>query len=161
MNQSANKIKTWEEAQVQVNEWRKAGEEIVFTNGCFDILHLGHVDYLEKSSHFGSKLVIGVNSDSSVSKLKGPSRPINDEYARARLLAALGFVDLVVVFSEDTPLDLIKYLLPTVLVKGSDYSVETIVGAKEVMENGGKVETIDLVQGYSTTNIIEKSKNNQ
>ncbi len=155
---TANKIQTWEEARRQCEQWRKAGEEVVFTNGCFDILHLGHVDYLEKARALGTKLIVGLNSDPSVTKLKGPSRPVNPEYARARLLAALSFVDAVVVFGEETPLELITFLLPSVLVKGSDYSVENIVGAEVVRQHGGTVKTIDLVEGYSTTKIIEKVK---
>lgn len=131
-------------------------QEVVFTNGCFDILHLGHVDYLEKAASKGDKLIVALNTDASVSKLKGPTRPINTEQARARIIAALSFVDAVVLFSEDTPLSLIKQLIPDILVKGKDYNIDNIVGADIVMENGGKVETIELVDGYSTTNIINK-----
>lgn len=130
--------------------------KVVFTNGCFDILHLGHVDYLEKAASKGDKLIVAVNADASVSKLKGPTRPVNSEHARARIIAALSFVDAVVVFSEDTPLSVIKQLIPDVLVKGSDYKISNIVGADIVMQNGGKVETVELVDGYSTTNIIDK-----
>lgn len=129
---------------------------MVFTNGCFDILHLGHVDYLEKAASKGDKLIVALNTDASVSKLKGPTRPVNSEKARARIMAALSFVDAVVFFSEDTPLSLIKRLKPDILVKGSDYKISNIVGADIVMQNGGKVETIELVDGYSTTNIINK-----
>ncbi len=139
--------------------WKLAGEKVVFTNGCFDILHFGHVDYLEKSSFKGTKLIVGVNTDRSVSALKGPARPINVEFARARLIAALGFVSLVIIFDEDTPLDLIKTLQPDVLIKGNDYTIDTIVGSKEVLELGGEVCTIDLVPDYSTTLMIEKLKN--
>lgn len=138
--------------------WKLAGEKVVFTNGCFDILHVGHVDYLEKSSLKGSKLIVGVNSDRSVTALKGPNRPVNAEYARARILAALGFVSLVIIFDEDTPLELIKTLKPDMLIKGNDYTVDTIVGSKEVIDMGGEVSTIDLVPNYSTTGIIEKLK---
>ncbi len=130
----------------------------MFSNGCFDILHLGHIDYLEKARSLGDKLVIGLNSDKSVKKLKGENRPVNNEEARARMLAALSFVDGITVFEEDTPKELIDMLLPDILVKGSDYNIENIVGAKTVLANGGKVETIDLVNGYSTTNIIDKIK---
>jgi rfaE bifunctional protein nucleotidyltransferase chain/domain len=119
---------------------------------------LGHIDYLEKSSQKGSYLIVGVNTDRSVSSLKGPERPVNVEYARARLLAALGFVSLVIIFDEDTPLGLIKNIMPDVLVKGNDYSISTIVGSKEVIENGGKVETVELVPNFSTTEIIQKLK---
>ena len=132
------------------------GDKVVFTNGCFDILHLGHIDYLEKAKALGDQLVIGLNSDASVKQLKGETRPVNEEFARARMLAALGFVDAVCVFGEETPKELIEFILPDVLVKGGDYTVNTIVGADAVMKNGGKVLTIDLVEGFSTTNIIEK-----
>lgn len=154
---TASKICSWEMAQAQCKEWKEHGKEVVFTNGCFDILHLGHITYLEKARELGHYLIVGLNSDPSVTRLKGPSRPVNPEYARARLLSALSFVDLVVIFGEDTPLDLITYLLPNVLVKGSDYRVDNIVGATVVMQHGGVVKTIDLVDGYSTTGIIEKA----
>ena len=134
------------------------GKQVVFTNGCFDILHLGHIDYLEKARLLGDFLVVGLNSDESVCRLKGPERPVNKELARGRMLAALEFVDAVCVFEEDTPKELIETIAPNVLVKGGDYSIETIVGADFVMQNGGVVKTIDLVDGYSTTGIIEKLK---
>ncbi|WP_291727872.1 D-glycero-beta-D-manno-heptose 1-phosphate adenylyltransferase [Bernardetia sp.] len=143
--------------QKKVEIWRFNNQKVVFTNGCFDILHLGHVDYLEKAASLGKKLVVGVNSDSSVKSLnKGVERPINDEYARMRILAALSFVDAVVLFSEPTPLELIMKLKPSVLVKGNDYAIENIVGADVVLENGGEVKTIELVEGYSTTKIVNK-----
>jgi rfaE bifunctional protein nucleotidyltransferase chain/domain len=154
-----NKIQTIENAQNIIADWKLKDNKIVFTNGCFDIVHLGHIDYLEKSSKLGSKLVLGVNSDQSVRKLKGNTRPVVDEYARARMLAAFEFVHLVVVFDEQTPLELITKLMPDVLVKGDDYTVDNIVGAEVVLKNGGKVETVALVKGYSTTKIIEKIKN--
>lgn len=153
---TSNKIGHWEVVKEWRAQWAAQGETVVFTNGCFDILHLGHIDYLEQAQKAGSKLIIGLNSDDSVRRLKGANRPVNEAYARARLLAALAFVDAVVLFEEDTPLELITYLLPDLLVKGSDYSIETIVGAKEVIANGGEVKTINLVAGYSTTNIIAK-----
>ena len=156
---SEQKINDKETAKKTVSYWKQLGQEVVFTNGCFDILHLGHVDYLEKARQKGDKLVVGLNEDVSVKKLKGKFRPINDEYARARLIASLQFVDLVVFFSEDTPLQLIKYLLPDILVKGSDYSISNIVGKQIVEEYGGKVETVDLVDGYSTTKIVERINN--
>lgn len=140
------------------DDWKHSGEKVVFTNGCFDILHLGHIDYLEQAKSKGSKLIIGLNTDASVRNLKGPERPINDEYARARMLAALAFVDAVVLFGDPTPLSLIETLLPDVLVKGNDYTIDTIVGADVVMQHGGQVETISLVDGYSTTNIIHKMR---
>jgi len=136
--------------------WRAAGERIVFTNGCFDLLHLGHVDYLEQARAFGDRLVVGLNSDSSVSRLKGPSRPVNDEYARARILAALAFTDAITVFAEETPYALIQQVQPDVLVKGNDYRAEDIVGYDVVMARGGRVETIPMVAGYSTTGTIAK-----
>lgn len=144
--------------QEQLTKWRNDGEKIVFTNGCFDILHLGHIDYLEKARQLGDRLIIGINSDKSVNRLKGPTRPVQPEEARARMLAALAATDAVVFFGEDTPLELIKAVKPHVLVKGNDYSIEQIVGAKEVMAVGGRVETVELVKGYSTTGLIEKIK---
>jgi rfaE bifunctional protein nucleotidyltransferase chain/domain len=159
MQESSHKICTLAEAKSRRSIWKQESQQVVFTNGCFDILHLGHVDYLEKARQTGTKMIVGVNADSSVRKLKGPSRPVNNEYARARILAALEFVDLVIIFEEETPLNLINELLPDILVKGDDYSIETIVGAKEVIAHGGKVITIPLVPTYSTTNIIQKLKN--
>ena len=153
-----NKIKDWTETKQIVSSWKDAGDEVVFTNGCFDILHLGHIDYLEKAKSLGQRLVVAVNTDKSVKKLKGDGRPVSDEFARARILAALSFVDLVVLFGEDTPMELIALILPDILVKGKDYEVGNIVGADVVIEHGGKVETIELVDGYSTTGIIEKLK---
>ncbi|WMN12064.1 D-glycero-beta-D-manno-heptose 1-phosphate adenylyltransferase [Marivirga salinae] len=151
---TADKILNLEALIKKRQEWKD--QQVVFTNGCFDILHLGHVDYLEKAASKGDKLIVALNTDASVSKLKGPTRPVNNEQARARIIAALSFVDAVVFFSEDTPLSLIKQLIPDILVKGSDYNISNIIGAEIVMENGGKVETIELVDGYSTTNIINK-----
>lgn len=159
MQESSLKICSLAEAKTRRSTWKQENQSVVFTNGCFDILHLGHVDYLEKARQTGSKMIVGVNADSSVRQLKGPSRPVNNEYARARILAALEFVDLVIIFEEETPLNLINELLPDILVKGDDYSIDTIVGAKEVIAHGGKVTTIPLVPTYSTTNIIQKLKN--
>lgn len=158
MKETKTKIKSKEQLNDLVKSWQSRGDKVVFSNGCFDILHLGHIDYLEKARSFGNRLIIGLNSDNSVRKLKGEGRPINNEEARGRMLAALSFVDAVTVFDEETPEELIDYLLPDVLVKGSDYKVENIVGAKNVIANGGTVKTIDLVNGYSTTNIIEQIK---
>ncbi|CAM3412630.1 D-glycero-beta-D-manno-heptose 1-phosphate adenylyltransferase [Aquirufa ecclesiirivi] len=155
---SEQKIHTLSEAIELRKTWKKDLQKVVFTNGCFDILHLGHVDYLEKSSQAGDKMIVAVNSDRSVRELKGPERPVNTEYARARLIAALGFVSMVIIFDEETPLELIKALLPDVLIKGNDYTIDTIVGSKEVLEAGGEVSTIDLVPNYSTTGIINKLK---
>ena len=155
---TSDKIKSLADATKQVKSWQAAGQKVVFTNGCFDLLHLGHVDYLENAKNLGDKLIIGLNTDSSVSRFKGPERPLQDQNSRARILAALQFVDLVVFFNENTPLDLISQLLPNVLVKGSDYLAENIVGADVVKKNGGVVKTIDFVPGYSTTRIVEKIK---
>ncbi len=159
MKESNNKIVTQSELKTRVIKWQSDGEKVVFSNGCFDILHLGHIDYLEKARALGTRLVIGLNADISVKILKGENRPINNEEARARMLAALQFVDGVTVFNEETPEKLIEYLLPDILVKGKDYSIENIVGAQTVLNNGGEVKTINLVDGYSTTTLIEKIKN--
>ena len=153
---SSNKIKDLDQLVKQREQWKGEGHKVVFTNGCFDILHLGHIDYLEKAAQLGNKLIIGLNSDSSVSQLKGINRPLNNEYARSRILAALGFVDAVIIFSEETPKDLIEALIPDVLVKGGDYRIEEIVGGDTVTAHGGEVKTIDLVEGYSTTKLIQK-----
>jgi rfaE bifunctional protein nucleotidyltransferase chain/domain len=140
-----------------VNDWKIQNQKIVFTNGCFDILHRGHVEYLAKAKDLGDKLIIGLNTDDSVKRLgKSPDRPINNEETRAIVLAALECVDAIILFNEDTPLQLITLILPNVLVKGSDYQIENIVGYKEVTENGGEVKTIDFVQGFSTTSILNK-----
>ncbi len=155
---TSDKIKSLPSATSQVKTWQAMGQKVVFTNGCFDLLHLGHVDYLENARNLGDKLVIGLNTDSSVSRFKGPERPLQDQNSRARVLAALQFVDMVVFFDEDTPLNLISQLLPDILVKGSDYLAEKIVGADVVKRNGGVVKTIDFVPGYSTTRIVEKIK---
>lgn len=143
-------------AKEQVDRWKKQGKRVVFTNGCFDLLHLGHVDYLEKAKGLGDVLVVGLNSDDSVSRFKGPQRPIQDQTSRSRVMASMQAVDLVVFFSEDTPFELISALLPQVLVKGSDYLAENIVGADVVKNAGGVVRTIDFVPGYSTTRIVDK-----
>ncbi len=153
------KILTLDEAIVKVADWQRADQKVVFTNGCFDIVHLGHIDYLEKARALGDRLVLGLNTDASVSRLKGHARPVVDEYARARLMAALSFVDTVILFDDPTPQALIEALKPDILVKGDDYSVETIAGADFVIKNGGSVETIALVKGYSTTTLINKIKN--
>lgn len=138
--------------------WRFKDYKIVFTNGCFDIIHLGHVDYLAKAAMLGHKLLIGLNTDQSTRRLKGPSRPINDETSRASILAAFGFVDAVVLFDEETPYNLIKTVQPDILVKGADYKPEDIVGYDIVMAKGGRVETLEYLPGYSTTLIESKIK---
>jgi len=142
----------------QVLKWKIHNEKVVFTNGCFDILHLGHIDYLSKAADLGERLIIGLNTDASVSKLKGPSRPIIDQVTRASKLASFSYVDAVVYFGEETPLDLIKTVKPDVLVKGGDYTLQTIVGAQDVMDTGGSVEVIPFLDGHSSTSIINKIK---
>jgi D-beta-D-heptose 7-phosphate kinase / D-beta-D-heptose 1-phosphate adenosyltransferase len=143
----------------RVSAWRSAGQSIVFTNGCFDILHIGHIGLLEQARHKGDRLIVGLNSDDSVRRLKGPLRPIVAEPERARVLAALSSVDAVVVFNEDTPLRLIEAIRPDVLVKGGDYTEDTVVGAREVRAWGGRVELIPLVGNMSTSRLIAKSVN--
>jgi len=156
--QSQQKIMSRSQLREQVKAWQNAGEKVVFTNGCFDLLHIGHVDYLEKAASLGDRLVVALNTDRSVQKLKGLQRPIVPEQPRLRVMAALGFVDAACLFDEETPLELIIQLMPNVLVKGGDYTLSTIVGAKEVMANGGEVRTIELVAGFSTSNIVAKIK---
>jgi D-beta-D-heptose 7-phosphate kinase / D-beta-D-heptose 1-phosphate adenosyltransferase len=153
---AGEKILDLERIRLRVAEWRAAGETIVFTNGCFDLLHVGHIALLEDCRRFGSKLVLGLNSDASVGRLKGPARPIVSERERARVMAALAAVDAVVLFEEDTPLELIRALKPNVLVKGGDYTIETVVGHEEVFAFGGRVEIVPTVEGFSTTNIVKK-----
>lgn len=143
---------------IQTTKWKVDKKQIVFTNGCFDIIHLGHVDYLEKARHKGDVLVVGLNSDGSVRRIKGAERPVFDEHTRSRLLAAMAFVDAVIIFEDETPYQLIKTIKPDILIKGKDYSISNIVGADLVMNNGGKVLTIDLVEGYSSSKIINKIK---
>jgi D-beta-D-heptose 7-phosphate kinase/D-beta-D-heptose 1-phosphate adenosyltransferase len=151
-----DKILDLDRLLIRLAEWRANGDRIVFTNGCFDILHVGHITLLEQCRDFGDKVIIGLNSDASVQKLKGPSRPVVGETERARVLAALGSTDAVIIFDETTPLDLILSLRPDVLVKGGDYIASTIVGAEEVMSWGGRVEIVPTVDGVSTTNTIQK-----
>jgi rfaE bifunctional protein nucleotidyltransferase chain/domain len=155
-NTLKNKIFSLENLKIQVKEWEATLEKVVFTNGCFDIVHQGHIEVLARTSDLGSKLIVGLNSDSSIQKLKGENRPIIQEQSRAILLASFSFVDAVVLFSEDTPIDLISTLLPDVLAKGGDYKIETIVGHKVVQENGGQVILVPFVDGFSSTTIIEK-----
>ncbi len=154
-----DKIVNWDDALIKVTDWKTQNNTVVFTNGCFDLMHIGHLDYLSKAKDLGSKLIIGLNSSASVSRLKGPTRPINDNDSRGQILAAIEFVDLVVLFSEDTPLKLINHLKPNILVKGGDYLKENIVGAKEVERNGGSVKIIKFVDGYSTTALVTKIQN--
>ncbi len=158
LNKLNTKIYSLEELKNQVNAWKQAGEEVVFTNGCFDIIHRGHIEVLAQTADLGDRLIIGLNSDNSIQKLKGEDRPIIDEQARSILLAALSFVDAVILFPEDTPINLISTLLPDVLAKGGDYEIETIVGHEIVQNNGGKVILVPFVDGFSSTTIIDKIK---
>lgn len=158
MYSTESKIVNKETLVARLTAWRLKSDKIVWTNGCFDILHLGHVDYLEKSKALGTRLVVGLNSDESVKKIKEAGRPVQDEISRARILAALHFVDAVILFDEETPRNMIEFVKPDVLVKGSDYSEDQIVGADFVKSNGGSVETVKLVEGHSTSGIIEKVK---
>lgn len=142
-----------------LKQWRTDGEKIVFTNGCFDIIHHGHVDSLMKSSEYGTRLIVGLNSDDSVRQLKGEGRPVLNADARANMLAAFVFVDAVVIFSEETPAKLISRIIPDVLLKGKEYELHEIAGHETVLEHGGIVETLDLVTGISTSELIDRIKN--
>ena len=142
----------------QLSIWRLQNQKIVFTNGCFDILHLGHTQYLSHAKNYGDKLILGLNSDKSGACKKGPGRPLNNETARAMVLASLHVVDAVILFDEETPYNLIKLVQPDVLVKGADYEIEKIVGYDIVTQRGGKVVTIELTQGYNTTSLINYIK---
>lgn len=162
-----HKMVSLEEAKMRVESWKLKNQKIGFTNGCFDILHQGHVTYLAQSSEYANRLIVGINTDDSVRRQgKGPERPINDEVSRALVLASLGFVDLVVLFDEDTPFNLIEALQPDVLLKGADYdpnemdssSKKYIVGSDLIRKNNGKVVAVPLVEGFSTTAILEKLK---
>ncbi len=153
-----SKIHTWETLQSQVAEWQNQGKKIVFSNGCFDLVHKGHIDYLNRAADLGDVLVMGLNTDASVSKLKGPHRPIQDEQSRLTIIAALQCVNAVVLFDEETPYELIKLVQPDVLVKGSDYKPENIVGYDIVIAKGGQVKTIDYLPGFSTSGIEKRIK---
>ncbi len=152
----SNKILTFDGIRHQVKRWRLLDKNIVFTNGCFDILHEGHLEILSQSAALGDILIVGVNTDNSVKKLKGPNRPVNKELFRAKMLAALTIVDAVVLFDEPTPLELIRIIAPDTLVKGGDYAIDQVVGAEDVIKNGGEVKIVPLVKGYSTTALIQK-----
>ena len=136
-------------------KWHEEGLRVVFTNGCFDLVHLGHIEYLEKARQLGDKLIVALNTDQSIRQIKGPHRPVINEYARARLLAAFQFIDVVTLFDQLTPILLIESIRPNILVKGGDYTIENIVGADVVLANGGDVQSIPLIRGYSTTTLIE------
>lgn len=156
--QFQNKIFTIDELKRQLKRWELIGKKTVFTNGVFDILHKGHIQILSEAATFADILIVGVNADTSVKRLKGESRPINNETSRSLILAALSMVDAVIIFEEDTPLELIKIIKPKVLVKGGDYTLDTIVGAQEVLTNNGEVKIIPLEDGFSTTGIINKMR---
>jgi rfaE bifunctional protein nucleotidyltransferase chain/domain len=150
-----SKIYTWDHLRREISMWRFKDKTIVFSNGCFDVLHLGHVEYLAKARDLGDILIVGLNSDDSVHRIKGSHRPVNNETARATILAALSFVDAIILFGEDTPHELIKLIQPDILVKGKDYEGKEIVGSDVVKARGGQVVTIELTRGYSTTHTIE------
>ncbi len=158
LDKIGDKINSFNSIETLVKQWKNDGLTIVFTNGCFDILHYGHLHYLAAARDLGDRLVVGLNSVASVSRLKGAHRPLNDELTRQYLLAALSFIDAIVVFEEDTPIELIKRVKPTILVKGGDYTLDQIVGADIVIENGGQVMSLPFVEGYSTTNLEQKIK---
>lgn len=152
----SSKIFTLDLLEHLLNIWRFKGEKVVFTNGCFDLIHLGHIDYLSKAADMGSKLIVGLNTDNSVSKIKGPLRPVNNEETRKTVLASFCFVDAVIMFDQPTPIDLIAFIQPDVLVKGADWKKEDIAGYDIVMAKGGTVETITYLDGYSTTALEQK-----
>lgn len=154
-----SKIHSWESIPAQLQKWRAENQNIVFTNGCFDLLHYGHLHYLLEARNLGDRLIIGLNSSASVKRLKGNHRPINDDQTRNFMLAALECVDAVIEFEEDTPFQLIQLIVPNLLVKGGDYQTGNIVGADLVIENGGKVLTLPFIKGYSTSAIEQKIKN--
>lgn len=154
-----HKIFTLGELKLQLNRWRLLNKKIVFTNGVFDILHEGHIASLSEAAAYGHILIVALNTDASVKRLKGNSRPVNSENSRALLMASLVMVDAVVLFEEDTPLNLITAILPDVLVKGGDYTIEQIAGAKEVIAHGGEVKINPILEGFSTTGIIDRMKN--
>ena len=154
-----NKIFDLQNLMKKIEKWRSENKKIVFTNGCFDLIHLGHIEILARSSDFGDKLIIGVNSDLSIKKLKGENRPIIEESSRIRQLSALEFVDAVVLFDEETPIKLIETIKPDVITKGGDYTAKNVVGNEVVSQKSGEVVIIPLTQGYSTTSILNKIKN--
>lgn len=158
-NTIAKKVFTWETIQPLLAKWRFLEDQIVFTNGCFDILHYGHIHYLAEAKSLGHRLVVGLNSDASVKRLKGEHRPIKDQQTRQYLLAALQCVDAVLLFEEDTPYELIKIIQPEVLVKGGDWQVDQIIGSDIVLAKAGTVKSLQFIEGYSTTSIETKIKN--
>jgi len=154
-----SKILQYDDLQVKLKKWKEEGSKIVFTNGCFDIIHRGHIELLAQAANLGDKLIIGLNSDSSIQKIKGVERPILDEKSRAVLLASLSFSDAIITFHEETPLNLINLILPAILVKGNDYKTAPIIGQDIVENTGGKVILLPFVDGISTSKIIDKIKN--
>ena len=159
LNKLKSKIFNIKDLSEIINEWRLNGDKIVFTNGCFDLIHLGHLEILARSADLGDKLVVAINSDMSIKKIKGSSRPIIEEDSRAKQLAAIEFIDAVILFNDDTPYDLINILKPDVLTKGGDYKKNDIVGNQLINKEQGEVVIIPLTKGYSTTSILEKIKN--
>jgi rfaE bifunctional protein nucleotidyltransferase chain/domain len=155
-----SKIIDIQKALLLISELKNNNKKIVFTNGCFDILHKGHIEFLSKASSLGDYLIVGLNSDSSVKKLKGPNRPINDQTSRSIVLASIFFIDNVIIFDEDNPYNIIKSIHPDILVKGKDYKDEEIIGYDIVKEYGGDIKTIELINGYSTSNIIDRIESN-
>ena len=153
-----SKIYTLPDLVEQSKIWRDKGEKIVFTNGCFDLVHRGHVEVLANTADLGDRLIVGLNSDSSIEKLKGKNRPIIDEMSRAILLASLQFIDAIILFSEDTPHQVIETIVPDILAKGGDYKVREIAGHEVVIENGGSVILVPFIDGFSSTNIVDKIK---
>ena len=145
--------------KIKSEKWKSTGDKVVFTNGCFDVIHQGHIEVLARTADLGTKLIVGLNSDSSIQKLKGEKRPIIQQQSRAILLASFSFVDAVILFSEDTPINLISTLLPDVLAKGGDYEAKNIVGHEIVQKNGGEVILVPFIDGFSSTAIIEKIRN--
>ena len=153
-----SKILDKERLLVKLTDWKEENKKIVFTNGCFDLIHLGHIEVIARSADLGDILIIGVNTDNSIKRLKGKNRPIVEEISRAKQLAALEFVDAVVLFDQDTPIDLIKMINPNIITKGGDYNTDQVIGNDIVSQNDGEVVIIPLTQGYSTTSILEKIK---
>tara|TARA_Y100001968_G_scaffold332234_1_gene389597 strand:+ start:3021 stop:3506 length:486 start_codon:yes stop_codon:yes gene_type:complete len=155
------KIQALEAAQPIINQWKELGKSIVFTNGCFDIFHYGHLHLLYHSKQLGDKLIVGINNDSSIKKIKGPKRPIQDQNQRSTILSAIVFVDMVILFEEKTPIKMIKKISPNFLTKGGDYSIDEVVGKKEVVDSGGKIVLIPLVKNLSSSKLIYKLQNGQ
>ena len=159
LNKIKDKIFNLSDLKNQSGNWKKNKQKVVFTNGCFDVLHKGHIHLLSKAADLGDKVIVGINSDSSIKKIKGNSRPIMDEYSRSILISSFFFIDAIIIFSEETPINLINTLKPDILAKGGDYKIENIVGSNEVIKNGGQVFLVPFLSGFSSSNIINKIKN--